>query len=280
MKSQGRIFTPYDVQRCLYDEARVTHFWTAIRNSVKLGDVIVDGGSGTGVLGLLAAQMGASRVYCVEVNPEFAAVIEQNAIRNDLQDQIIVINADATTVRLPEPVSVIVSEVMGTGFFYEPQLAIVKNLRTHLRPNGIVIPHSVDSRIELVRAQETLYGLRFTYDSRTKVIDDRSMTDRKTYLSVNFTGYIPDYIEARERLRALHSGTVNAVCFSSRLEFTPGVWMTEPTDFLLNPRIVYLDRPIHIQRDEIYEVRLRYTGGSSPLACKVDVRPASGQPVY
>ncbi len=272
MENEARVFTSYDVQTCLYDTARVELFETALSKAVRPGDVVVDGGSGTGLLGLLAAKMGAARVYCVELNPEFAAIIDQNAIRNGMQDRVIVLNDDATTVELPEPVDVIVSEVMSTAFFYEPQLAIMENLRRHLRPGGVIIPTACETQVELIWAQEMLYGLRFAYDSRIKVLDDHPLTERKTYLSVDYTGEIPRRIEAGERLLAHRTGTVNAVRFSYQLEFTRGVWAGEPTEFLLNPRVVYLDAPMTVEEGGLYDVRLGYDCGASPLTCEIDIR--------
>jgi type II protein arginine methyltransferase len=129
---------------CLFDERRVEHFRRAILDTVRPGDIVVDAGSGTGLLGMFAAVAGAARVYCVEISPGYIGVIEENARRNGLDDRIVVIHADATTVVLPEDVDVIVCEVLSAGLFYEPQLQIIENLRAFLRSGGSIIPSSVE----------------------------------------------------------------------------------------------------------------------------------------
>ena len=50
----------------LKDEHRINAFRSAIAEVVRPGDVVVDLGSGTGVLGLLACQAGAGRVYSID----------------------------------------------------------------------------------------------------------------------------------------------------------------------------------------------------------------------
>ena len=51
---------PYE---CLKDRERTEAFRDALRSVVQTGDVVVDGGSGTGILALFAAEAGAKKVY-------------------------------------------------------------------------------------------------------------------------------------------------------------------------------------------------------------------------
>ena len=53
----------------LADRARTALFRRAIKAVVRPGDVVLDLGSGTGVLGLLALKAGAARVYQVDESP-------------------------------------------------------------------------------------------------------------------------------------------------------------------------------------------------------------------
>src|SRR5919112_4705572 len=50
----------------LSDSTRLTVFRRAIRECVPPGAVVADIGSGTGILGLLACEAGAARVYSIE----------------------------------------------------------------------------------------------------------------------------------------------------------------------------------------------------------------------
>jgi protein arginine N-methyltransferase 1 len=270
-----KAFTTYDIQACLYDAQRAEYLRAAIHQAVRPGDVVVDAGSGTGLLGMFAAQAGAARVYCLELNPEFIAVIEQNARRNGLADRVIAINADATTADLPEKVDVLVSEVISAGFFFEPQLQIVQNLLRFLKPGGRVVPMRMRNYVELLDAQEELYGLKFTYDSRfTELDDDHSLTNPALYLSTDFLAPPDAGIDARVRVTGTGAGVANAVKITYDIEFADGVWADKPTEFLLNPQIIFLPTPIDVRAGAEYDVTLDYLASDSPLACRVDVAAA------
>jgi predicted RNA methylase len=51
----------------LRDQRRTKSFLEAVRNVVSPGDVVIDIGTGTGILAAAAAQAGARHVYAVEI---------------------------------------------------------------------------------------------------------------------------------------------------------------------------------------------------------------------
>lgn len=50
----------------LYDRIRTKAYEKAVTNIVKNGDVVLDVGSGTGIMAMFAAKAGESKVYAVE----------------------------------------------------------------------------------------------------------------------------------------------------------------------------------------------------------------------
>ncbi|WP_432833799.1 methyltransferase domain-containing protein [Dactylosporangium sp. CA-092794] len=264
-----KAFTSYDVQMSLYDRSRVELFARALRAVVRPGAVVADCGSGTGILGMIAAREGAARVYCVEQSAEYVDILTENVRRNDLTDRIAIIHADAARVELPERVDVIVAEVLSAGFFYEPQLQIMNNVRRFLRSGGKMVPRRVDNFVELIEAQEDMYGFTFTAEPRWKALDDLALTDRVSYLRTDFDVHNSVEIAAEVVTTGRRAGRANALRISYEIGLAPGVIGATPTEFLLNPQIIFLDEPVDVRVGQRVVVALRYEAGSNPRFCKI-----------
>ena len=133
-------FSPYEIQECLFDKKRSFEFLKAINKTVKKNDIVVDAGSGSGILGLFAAKAGAKKVFCIESNPRFTKIIKKNAELNGLSHIIQVIRGDVTKIKLPSKVNVIICELLSTGFFYEPEVQVINHLRKFMKKDGKIIP--------------------------------------------------------------------------------------------------------------------------------------------
>src|SRR5687767_7106476 len=68
----------------LADAPRNDFYARAIRETVRPGDVVLDIGTGSGLLAMLAAQAGAARVVACEANPALAATAREIVKRNGL----------------------------------------------------------------------------------------------------------------------------------------------------------------------------------------------------
>src|SRR3990167_6681712 len=53
----------------VFDEVRNRAYLEAMRRVITPASIVLDVGAGVGVLGLLAAKLGARKVYCVEPSP-------------------------------------------------------------------------------------------------------------------------------------------------------------------------------------------------------------------
>jgi len=268
-----KMFTTDSIESCLYDKQRTAYLQQAIFATVKEGDVVVDAGSGSGILGLFAAKAGASKVYCVELNPEYIHIIEQNAHINGLSDKIIPICADATTVVLPEKADVIISEIISGGFFYEPQLQVLAHLRQYLKAGGATVPAAMTNYVELIDAQDDWFGVKLAYDSRYHTLEgDRALTTRSQYVTVDFRDEHHPTILSNTTVRALQNGTANALRIPYTIQFFEGMIVNEPTKFLLNPQVLFLPKHIELKEGEYYNVTLSYQASGSPLACNVAIK--------
>ena len=128
----------------LNDRRRTASFLAAIREVVRPGDVVVDVGTGTGVLAIAAAQAGAARVYAVEATG-IGKLAEANFRANGLQDRITLVPGWSMHVTLPERADVLVSEVIGNDPFGEQVINITADARTRfLKPDARMVPRRVN----------------------------------------------------------------------------------------------------------------------------------------
>ena len=65
----------------------ISQFMAAVLD-VKPGDVVIDVGCGTGVLGIIAAKLGASKVYGVDASPDVVEVATANARAHGVADRM------------------------------------------------------------------------------------------------------------------------------------------------------------------------------------------------
>lgn len=127
----------------LNDTTRTESFLRAIRASVRPDDIVVDIGTGTGVLAIAAAQAGAAHVYAIE-RSSIAEVAQAGFEANGYADRITLIRGYSTHVSLPQPATLVVAEVIGDDLFDEHILAILADARRRLTtPHARFLPESL-----------------------------------------------------------------------------------------------------------------------------------------
>jgi len=126
----------------LKDESRTL----AYKNAIEMlqGDikdkVVLDLGTGTGILAMFCAKAGAKRVYAVEAS-NLADWTELVVSKNNLSHIVKVIKGRIEEIQLPEKVDIIVSEWMGTFLIFESMLESLLWTRDYwLKPDGILLP--------------------------------------------------------------------------------------------------------------------------------------------
>ena len=112
----------------LRDQTRMAPFREAIEQATPLGGKVLELGGGTGVLSWFAAQR-AAHVYCVERNPALVQAARTLLPQNEHGDRVEVIQADAFEYLPPEPVDVVICEMLHVGLIREKQLAVLKSFK-------------------------------------------------------------------------------------------------------------------------------------------------------
>lgn len=110
------------------DAIRLERFRSALARVVKPGDTVVDLGCGTGILGLLCIQGGASKVWGLDLSP-IVRLAQEMIRRSGLQDRYACICDRSFRVELPEKVDIAICDHVGCfGFDYGIQ-ALLQDAR-------------------------------------------------------------------------------------------------------------------------------------------------------
>jgi protein arginine N-methyltransferase 1 len=129
-----------DHARMFGSRRRNDAYEAAIRRVVFPGSVVLDVGTGTGLLAMLACRAGASRVYAAEPEP-IISLARALALRNGLADRITFLEVPSTAIELPERVDVVVSDIRGVLPLAGSSLASLIDARDRLmRPGGTMLP--------------------------------------------------------------------------------------------------------------------------------------------
>jgi protein arginine N-methyltransferase 1 len=148
-------------RRYLADTARLDAFAAALAATVRPDDVVLDLLSGTGILGLLACQAGARRVYAIEVGG-IVELARELARANGFGDRFVAIHELASRAELPEQVDVIVTDGAGRFGFDAGIIEHVSDARRRfLKPGGRIIPRAMTLSIAPVDAPQPYEHVTF-----------------------------------------------------------------------------------------------------------------------
>ena len=140
----------------LTDVPKIAAYRAALQAVMPPDAVVVDLGCGTGLLGLLACQLGARKVYAIDGGP-IINVAREVAAAAGFADRIEHIEAMSVDVTLPELADVVVADQIG-GLAYEAGvLEYYDDARRFLKPAGVMVPERFELRLAAVESErETL----------------------------------------------------------------------------------------------------------------------------
>src|ERR1041384_6455215 len=124
----------------LRDVSRMEAYTAALRRAVKPDSVVLDLGCGPGVFALLACKLGARRVYAVE--PEnIIGLAREAAAANGFSSRIEFFEKLSTEITLPEPATIIISDLRGVLPWFEQNVTSIIDARERLLASGgVLIP--------------------------------------------------------------------------------------------------------------------------------------------
>lgn len=279
--------------RMLQDRTRTEHYIRAIAEVVRPGDVVVEIGTGTGILALAAARAGARKVYAIEAT-SIGSLAQRMFAANGFGDRITLISGWSTQVTLPEPADVLISEIIGNNALGEQVLeATLDARRRFLKPTArmvpqrlaiygipMAIPHDTLQQLTFSEAAvenwATWYGfdfspLRNTLRERTHVIQvNPKQTKHWSALAasilladLNLRTVKQAAIDQTHRVVASDAGVLNAVFVYFTLELGGGYQISTAPDAAADSNhwkcpVWLLGEGVHVEVGDTFTVRYTY----------------------
>ncbi|MFY0591708.1 50S ribosomal protein L11 methyltransferase [Roseivirga sp.] len=141
----------------LADENRNKAFQKAIEEYVNKNSNVLDIGTGSGLLAMMAAKAGAKSVLGCEVNTDIAEVAEKVVAANGYQDRIRIVGRHSDRLKkgadFEEKFDVIIAEVLDTGGLGEGVLPSLRYAINNLaKSNATIIPSGISLKAVLIEA--------------------------------------------------------------------------------------------------------------------------------
>lgn len=262
-----------DAVHCVLDKNRTLAFMSAIEESVKPGDVVVEAGAGTGILAIFAAILQA-KVYGIEINRETFGLAQDLAeffIHMRILDKknLQLVLSDASTWRPRGKIDVIISENVYAGMFHEMQIPIVNHLLNFLAPHGRVVPDSMESYVilsEVELPKGLKHGISFSNsEAEGRICRFKELSSPVIYDKIDF--YRKNCVDCRAEIDIPlnKSGIINSFIIYSPIAVTPNL-ILQRNDMIFMGEDIFIatDPPLQVEKGSTVRLKIEYERGGKP----------------
>jgi predicted RNA methylase len=252
------------------DRIRNHAFDSALRKAIKPDTVVLDIGTGAGLLAMMAARAGASHVYTCEVTPEVAAMATQVVARNGFEKKITVIAKYSRDLSIgtdiPRKADLLVTETVDNGLLGEETLSIIEHAKKNLlRARARIMPIGADVFATLIDCEE-LYNRHRVFETC-----DFDLSDFNKFASRRYTGYFINKYNHTLLTDDVHVLSFDFACQEKTRDLTFDVPITSSgtAHAIVYWFVLHLDRDTRID-----------TGPHAPMSCfeqPVQVLPCSAR---
>lgn len=184
--------------RMLGDTARKRAFIAAIEETVRPDDVVLDLGTGSGILAIAAARAGARHVYAVEPS-NFIGMAERAARDNGVGDRITFLRGWSTQLDLPERATVLTTDILGNESLDMRLWETVDDARRRLLAHGArLIPAAVTTYACLVSAPAAFLRQYRPDREHVETWRDAYGIDFSCFVEAADRGVLSAYVEPHE----------------------------------------------------------------------------------
>jgi predicted RNA methylase len=257
------------VYRCLADQQRTLAFKQAIEAVVKPGDVVLDVGTGSGIMAILAARNGARTVYAVEVGKYLHQTSKQIFASSPYSEQIVPLQIEARdlNLQLVEKPAVVICEQITTGLIGEPQGPVINALKHSgvVDEQTAIIPAKFSTNVQLINFDFSFYGVELKFpvfiDYFTREFGQsyQVLSEEKLVHSVSFAAPFDEQVTIKTSLHASTTGVVNGLLLTSTTELAEGIHLGTCVSYA-QPVILPLPELL-VSEQSIVDLMLQYEMG-------------------
>jgi protein arginine N-methyltransferase 7 len=268
------------------DDRRNDAYATAIKTTIRQGDLVLDIGTGSGLLAMMAARAGAKHVVACEELALVAHKAQEIIANNHLQKMITVLPKRSTHlvmgIDLPAPADVLITEIFDAAFLGENlKEALIDASGRLVKPGARVIPMAGKIYVGLLesRAVHQQYAVgkvqefdlspynEFSADPYWQVnlkhFPHRFLTEPVQILELSMLDCASWPSQASLDAKVVQDGLCHAICFWFDLILSPEVTLSNAPDSM-NPRqgthwgqcVHILHEPAVLRPDQTVTIRV------------------------
>jgi protein arginine N-methyltransferase 1 len=253
----------------LMDANRMKNFKAAIDHVVKPGAKVLELGGGTGVLSWFAAAK-AEKVWCVEFNRELVTEAHRFLDMNTHGEKVEVVHADAFEYLPPEPVDVMICEMVHVAMLREKQVEMVESFKQRYRKRfGPVLPTLMPTAVVMA-----VQPLQKSYDFegfQAPIIQVEELAENApgtfdlaapaVYSLLDFTVDNTLDIAWDGTVVIERSGVVNALRFITKNILAMVMEKSSTIDWLNRYMSFPLRTPVTVEAGDTLRIRFQYRAG-------------------
>ncbi|MEP7029974.1 MAG: 50S ribosomal protein L11 methyltransferase [Pseudolabrys sp.] len=271
------------------DPQRIATWQMALADILRPGMLVLEVGTGSGILAMLAAQAGANVVTC-EKNLVLAAIAEETVRANGLAGRVTVVGKAVEQMRIPQdlprPADLLMLDMFSDDLFSFKPFDAIRAAKPLLRPGATVMPMQVSLQAALadfarwprmvpdhiagldISPLADIAGLRHIFDSSDPDFQLRSAP--MSMVSAVLPDDLPSQPGAPERTAVSDGGPVNGVANWLRMELAPGHVLearpgVAPRGFYAKPRFYAFREAVETKPGQQLRIRFAWDAPASRL---------------